>query len=934
MIPVLGALIQFKENKKRYGAVRGSLGANSQQVKVYCFNNQKEITVNIDKLRSGFRVGMNVLHSDRRLRRASIEWGIIQAIRETAGHELLLVEFPTLNKRVWLPWQKLSYVESVSDRYKLSRFEVGKDIAERQRLRTLAWAIQLWNENTGALSTFDIDPLPHQIHLVHHILASGQFNWLIADDVGLGKTIEVGLLLAALRHRDQARRVLLITPAGLTRQWQEEMSGRFGIDDFRIYGDDFNINEARHWSMYPYVIGSIDRFKSENHTDMLLQAEHWDLVIVDEAHRLTRRQYGNKFDASQRYSLLRKLRQRTEHVLLLTATPHQGKEDSFVGLLELLRPERKNELLSLSLNPEIISEMVFRNNKADVTDLDGNFIFKGKVVRQIAVPTTLAAQDFDFKLKQYLQEGYDAESRAEGNTAKAIGFVMMVYRKLAASSIAAIHSALVCRYKRLLGEQTEINRVDAEDERYEGEQEELRLAEKESVTPFFDHEKEMLAELIELAKEIKKDDLKLQSFLDQIVEQVLAQNKNEKLLIFTEYRKTLKWIYDALTLRFGENSVGTIHGGMSVKERRSVISDFDKEDGIQFIVSTEAGGEGINLQKHCHIMVNYDLPWNPMRLVQRVGRLYRYGQEKTVVVFNLRQEDSADDRILSILYERLEQVAKDMAPVQHEQEEAMKEDILGGLSSLIDIESILLESSTSTISRTQERINEAIDIARNAARKQNDIFQFASGFNPNEVGDEISISQDHLKSFVEGMAALLDIEILEETHKGLVWQLRLPEELKDELGVSRARWGVTFDRFIAAQREDLLPINLDSWFFKYLIKEATSYSFGGVTALTSQPESEAVLAAVARWQNDKGKRMRQELAVVAVDGDRAETNPSWLSDWLLRKQPSVSGDAPLKESAVQAWNAANFAVEELLSKRCSNALLPEEPQWVSGNWNA
>ena len=158
------------------------------------------------------------------------------------------------------------------------------------------------------------------------------------------------------------------------------------MGDFRICGDDFRISEPRHWKLHDCVIGSMDRLKNESHLELLLQAEPWDLVIFDEAHRLTRRQYGMKYSSSQRFDLARELRPRTESILLLTATPHQGQQDSFTALLELIHPERKEELLTLSINPEILQDMVFRNRKADVTDLEGNFVFHGKTTRHSKSP--------------------------------------------------------------------------------------------------------------------------------------------------------------------------------------------------------------------------------------------------------------------------------------------------------------------------------------------------------------------------------------------------------------------------------------------------------------------------------------------------------------------------------------------------------------------
>lgn len=931
MIPVLGSMATHRATGHT-GIVQSVGERGSDKVKVLWPKQNATTWHEVGELGCGFPVNSEVLHVPANTAQSFLGWGVVRAVREIAGCGQVLVEFPDTHQRLWLPWQRLRMVRGVKHNFHTARFDQG-DAAERQRLRLLAWAIRLWNENTGALATFDIDPLPHQIHLVHHILESGQYNWLIADDVGLGKTIEVGLLLSALRQRDEAKRVLLITPAGLTRQWQEEMASKFGIDEFRIYGDDFHINEPRHWKMFDCVIGSMDRLKKDDRLESLLQADPWDLVIVDEAHRLSRRQYGNKLDSSQRYDMLYRLRAKAESVLLLSATPHQGKEDSFTGLLELLHPERKEEFQTLSVNPEIIGEMVFRNYKADVTDMDGNFVFHGKTVRQIEVPLSDAAQEFDENLREYLRRGYAAEAADGTTTSRAIGFVMTVYRKLAASSVAAIHGALVRRQARLRGELSKM-REHPEDERYQGELEEQAVLQS-AATPFFDGEEEMLQGLINEAAALKDHDTKLRAFMDGLVSTVMAQNPKEKILIFTEYRSTQSWVLAALEERFGVNACVLIHGGMDMAERRAAIASFEEQGGAQFLISTEAGGEGINLQHQCHIMVNYDLPWNPMRLVQRIGRLYRYGQKKRVVVFNVHQSDSADEQILDILYQRLEKVAADMATVQrHEYNEAMKDDILGELADLVDIEQVLNAAATEQVQRTAERIDAALARAQEAASKQQELFAHAAGFDPNETRGELSITSVHLMAFVEGMAGLLGIEIVERTHNSLVWQLRYPDAVMRDLGISRSRWGITFDRFIAARRQDLLPINIDNPFFRYLLEQATRYDFGGVTTLASGLEGEALLAAVARWQNDRGRRARQELALIDIRDACAHLNPDWISEWLLQPQLGVNATPPAKEQAVAAFALAEQRLDGMLATHTNKALLPEQPQWLAGSWQS
>lgn len=933
VIPVVeGAIVRHKDSQdvRDIGVVKKVSADVPARVKVFWVQRKADVMHPEGDLVSGFMRGAEVEHRPVRATQDSLGTGVVCTTREVAGHTQLLVEFQENNHRVWLPWQRLRQVRGALHGFTLGKFNVAGD-EERQRLRLLSWAIQLWNENTGALATFDVDPLPHQIHLVHHIIGSGHYNWLIADDVGLGKTIEVGLLLHAAMAKGEAERVLIITPAGLTRQWKEELYGKFGFERFRIYGDEFQIHDPRDWKKEDHVIGSMDRLKQDEHLETLLQADNWDLIIVDEAHRLSRREYGNRLDASQRYSMLQKLRQRSKNVLLLTATPHQGKQDSFGALLELLAPERKSEIRTLKINPEIIGDMIIRNYKADVTDMDGNFLFHGKTVRQIDVPLSEDAVEFDKELRAYLRKGYAAQEKSVKNTGRAIGFVMTVYRKLAASSVAAIHAALVRRLERLKGEEASMDRP-YDDERYQGEQEEAATRKTEA-SPFFPGEEKILAELIEKAADLEANDAKRHAFMNGLVETVIKENPREKILVFTEYRSTQQWIKAALDDRFGLGSCVLIHGGMDMQERREAIATFEEEDGAQFLVSTEAGGEGINLQHRCHIMVNYDLPWNPMRLVQRVGRLYRYGQKKRVVVFNVHQSDSADEQVLSILYDRLEAVAQDMASVQkHEFNDAIKEDVLGELADLVDIEEVLAQAASDKMERTSERINEALDRAKNAAAEQHDLFKYAVNLDSKEVSGELVITLDHLQAFIEGMASIAGFEILEKTHNGLIWQIRLGEAAMQSMGVSRSRFGLTFDRTLAAKKPDLLPMNMDNWLFKNLIKQARKYDFGGTSVMGAGYQSESIIVAVARWQNDRGRRARQELAMVALDNGAATLNPPWISQWLMQPcSPSQQVDTD-KEQRKAALKLANACVEKYLAEQCSQTLLPDQMQWLTAGW--
>ena len=219
-------------------------------------------------------------------------------------------------------------------------------------------------------------------------MTSDHANWLIADDVGLGKTIEVGLLLAAMKRRRQARRMLVVCPAGVVRQWQDEMRYKFG-EDFRIYGLDFSINQAAHWATFDKVIVSIDRAKSDAHSAVFGDSGYWDVIVFDEAHHLSKIE---RAAVTQRYRLAEQLQHLTDSFIFLTGTPHQGKTSQFINLLMLLRPDLKSRFAAMYVDPSVVAEVVLRNRKSLVTDAAGSLIFRGQDTKLVEVPLSDAAR--------------------------------------------------------------------------------------------------------------------------------------------------------------------------------------------------------------------------------------------------------------------------------------------------------------------------------------------------------------------------------------------------------------------------------------------------------------------------------------------------------------------------------------------------------------
>jgi SNF2 family DNA or RNA helicase len=932
LIPVRHSCVrQILSNKvQKFGRVE-SVNDHGEDpaITVQWYDLNEQSVEPLSSLRCGFKINMDVQDVPHSRTRMPLGEGTVLKTRSIGNRDQVLVSFPLIGRHIWLPYENLRQVKGLKHRFILGDKGIASN-AERFRLKSLAHALELWNENTGSLSHLDIDPLPHQIHLVHHILASGNLNWLIADDVGLGKTIETGMLIAALKQRGSLKRVLLITPAGLTKQWQEELQHKFKLGDFQIYGEDFQVNELRHWKMYDCVIASIDRLKDSRHLKSIKQSGDWDMIIFDEAHKLSRRQYGQNLDSSQRFKLAASLRSQTDSLILLSGTPHQGKLDKFQALLELLRPERKKEIAMLDFNPSLINEMVFRNNKSDVTDAQGNFIFRGKTTKSIQLNVSDAVLEFDTKLQSYLRKGY-AAGKKMGSKGNAIGFVMTVYRKLAASSIAAILNALKNRRSRLqngLSPNQDFN-VDERDNRYSGEWEEMNDT---GSNEFFDGEEILLDGLIDDLEALKLSDRKLDLFMKQIIGTIIANDPSEKVLIFTEYRATQQYIYHEIKNCYGEEKVAIINGSMSHQERSQAISSFES-DG-QFLISTEAGGEGINLQEKCHVMANFDLPWNPMRLVQRVGRLYRYGQKHRVVVFNISSQNTVDDQVIDLMYTRLDQVVNDMAGVGSEFNEQMHDDILGEFADLIDVNTILQEASTAGIVRTKQRIEDALAIAERATKKHIELFENAAAFVPGETQYGLTVSHEHVEAFVRGMFKFLDVEIRDVSHKGQLWRIVIPKIMQEKLEVTKSVYEVTINRRLHSRRKGTHMLDLDSFLMKYMLAVAKEYSFMGLSAVvdSSTLALSAVLTSILRWQNDQGEKLRQEYTVFGIskNGDIV-ANPESFSEWL--KHPAIPGEIDDNRQSNQTWfDAGELAANERLGIVSNRHLHPQGNQWISGAW--
>jgi len=515
-----------------------------------------------------------------------------------------------------------------------------------------------------AVNVSQVDALPHQIEAVyHHILRNPRIRFLLADDPGAGKTIMTGLLLKELKYRGLVQRVLVVVPGHLRDQWLREMKERFGESFTVVDRGVMNAGWGRNvWLEYPQVITSLD-FAKQDDVLTALAASQWDMVIVDEAHKMAAYRYGQKVDKTIRYRLGETLSRISQYLLFLTATPHRGDPENFRLFLDLLEPGMfgTTELLAESVHNNE-NPLFLRRLKEDLKKADGAPIFPPRYVH---TPKYLLNDDekrLYNAVTEYVEKFYNKALQKEKRN---VAFALLILQRRLASSVRAARRSLERRKARLeellqlgqwLAEGAEVDEEQLEDapeyERLRQEEDLLERLTAAETREELQAEIQQVADLIQLARAAETRGLETKlGKLREVLQAREIQATGEKLLIFTESRDTLDYL--AENLRAWGLSVVTLHGGMNLDERIKAEHEF--HDKAQVMVSTEAGGEGINLQ-FCALMVNYDIPWNPNRLEQRMGRIHRYGQNREVHIYNLVAYDTREGRVLTTLFDKLDRI--------------------------------------------------------------------------------------------------------------------------------------------------------------------------------------------------------------------------------------------------------------------------------------
>ena len=550
-----------------------------------------------------------------------------------------------------------------------------------------------------AVQTSNLDPLPHQIDAVYSKMLPRQpLRYLLADDPGAGKTIMAGLFCKELMIRGDVERCLVIAPGSLVEQWQDELWQKFGLN-FEILTKDM-IEAARSGNPFgekPLLIARLDHLSRNEELQAKLQATDWDLVVADEAHKMSAHYAGGEVKETKRYKLGRLAGSVARHLLLMTATPHSGIDEDFQLFMALLDADRFEGKPRDASHTVDTSDLMRRLVKEKLLKFDGTPLFPERRSYTAVYPLSDEEALLYKRVTDYVQEEMNRAERlkaeGEGRRGAVVGFALTTLQRRLASSPEAIYQSLARRRRRLenrvaeerirkrgaqvaaeLGTPTvpdEFRGIDEDfdvDDLPDGELEELEeeLVDEASAARTIaelEHEIATLTDLEQLAHQSRSSGAdrkweELSSLLQHTTEMFDAHGNRRKLIIFSEHRDTLNYLVDKLRALLGRaESVVAIHGGMPREARRKVQEAFIQDKDVLVLVATDAAGEGINLQR-AHLMINYDLPWNPNRIEQRFGRVHRIGQTEVCHLWNLVADDTREGQVFQRLFQKLDEQRK------------------------------------------------------------------------------------------------------------------------------------------------------------------------------------------------------------------------------------------------------------------------------------
>lgn len=540
-------------------------------------------------------------------------------------------------------------------------------------LRYVTLLSKIKNETAGGfLSSLasGIIPLPHQLHVLNRAMETNNIRYILADEVGLGKTIEAGMIIRELKSRGLVSRILVVCPTGLVTQWASEMQEKFHEKFQVILPSDYDTirrltDNDDVYGQFDQVISPMDSIKPiEKHAGWSEEKVEkyneeriysiinsgWDLIIIDEAHRVA----GSSGEVA-RYKLGNLLAQASPYLLLLSATPHNGKTEPFLRLIRLLDADAFPN--AKSIVREQVAPFLIRTEKREAIDNNGNLLFKNRITHLVTISwderNNLQRELYEM-VSSYVAKTYNKALRNRKKNMCLI-FLLIIMQRMVTSSTAAIRQSLERRLNVLLEQRTCVGNLREED------LDELNIEDGvedalEAISLDMELEIEELKQIISLAKQaqFQNQDAKVEPLLNEI-DAILSEDRTQKVIIFTEFVATQTYLQELLVNR--GYTVTILNGGMSIVERNAAMQEFKTSTSI--FISTDAGGEGLNLQ-FANIIINYDLPWNPMKIEQRCGRVDRIGQQRDVHIYNFIVGETVENRVREVLEEKLSVILKEM----------------------------------------------------------------------------------------------------------------------------------------------------------------------------------------------------------------------------------------------------------------------------------
>ncbi|MFE5702187.1 helicase-related protein [Rhodococcus koreensis] len=543
-----------------------------------------------------------------------------------------------------------------------------------------------------AISASNVQPLPHQIRAVYgELLPRTPLRFLLADDPGAGKTIMAGLYAKELILRGDLQRMLIIAPGGLVEQWQDELASKFEIDTELLTRDMATAaSDGNPFTRHPMLIARMDQLSRSDELLAHLTTSEWDLIVVDEAHRMSANWWSGELRKTRRYELGQQLGSIARHLLLMTATPHSGSEENYQAFLALLDPDRFEGQYREGVHSTDTTGLMRRMVKEELLTFEGKPLFPERIAETVPYALSDGERELYEAVTHYVRSEMNrADALSDSPRKRTVGFALTVLQRRLASSPHAILRSLERRRDRLQVKRAEMldptrytvgtdrseyvvtergiedfdsDELDAE-EAEQLEESVVDLATAARTAAELQIEIDQLAELVTLARQVRdsRKDRKWEQLRSLLLDRNLLRDEQgnpRKLIIFTEHRDTLEYLVDQIRNQIGrDDAVLTIHGGTSRENRRKVREEFTHDPQRQVLVATDAAGEGLNLQA-AHLMINYDLPWNPNRLEQRFGRIHRIGQQNVCRLWNLVAEDTREGQVFTRLLSKMEQQRK------------------------------------------------------------------------------------------------------------------------------------------------------------------------------------------------------------------------------------------------------------------------------------